>query len=55
MLEAGAKYFLHKDGAPEETSNFFAEGQVKGDTGELVATGTGTLRYRSEGVQKERT
>ena len=34
---------------------FFAEGQVKDETGELVATGTGTFRYRSEGVQKERT
>ena len=34
---------------------FFAEGQVKDDTGELVATGTGTFRYRSESVQKERT
>ena len=34
---------------------FFAEGQVRDDTGQLVATGTGTFRYRSEGAQHERT
>ena len=34
---------------------FFAEGQVHDDTGQLVATGTGTFRYRSEGAQHERT
>ena len=34
---------------------FFAEGQVHDDAGQLVATGTGTFRYRSEGAQHERT
>ena len=30
---------------------FFAEGQVKDNTGHLIATVTGTFRYRPEGAQ----
>ena len=30
---------------------FFAEGRIKDDTGRLIATATGTFRYRSEGTQ----